>query len=503
MPILLVTARNAEKSVNACVKGLGVPARIHVCDADVAALLSLEKIAAELSGADLGDVSEIIIPGTIAGDASVISDKTGKPCFKGPRHIADLPAALRAVSEKRASLSCLLPADEMLGSEISAEMARELLLVRERPAKYSMKIGKKKPVYLGAGISSVIAEINGAPGLKERDLLDKAAYYVSSGADIVDIGMVSDEDNSKKIGGMVDSIRSRLDVPLSVDTLNEKELLAAADAGVDLVLSVDLSNSAVLGSISVPAVVIPRGAKGDVPASPAAKISLLRKVLRAADMKKVILDPLLAPLNFGFSDSVDSYIQVRKAYPGTPMMMGAGNVTEMLDADSPGVNALLAGIASELGIDLLFTTEGSVKTRGCVRELSTASKMMYLSKKRNQAPKDLGLDLLVLKDKRMKAPPPDELKGVKSVRARAAKPCILEDAEFRIYVYGDIAVICYKADRPFLKFSGRSARDLYSAIIGRGLLKDPSHAAYLGRELSKAEIALSLGKDYVQDEDLF
>ena len=73
MPILLVTARNAEKSVRECVEDLGVPARIHVCDADVAALLSVERIARELSRIDLKGVSEIIIPGTVAGDASLIT----------------------------------------------------------------------------------------------------------------------------------------------------------------------------------------------------------------------------------------------------------------------------------------------------------------------------------------------------------------------------------------------------------------------------------------------
>jgi tetrahydromethanopterin S-methyltransferase subunit A len=46
---------------------------------------------------------------------------------------------------------------------------------------------------------------------------------------------------------------------------------------------------------------------------------------------------------------------------------------------------------------------------------------------------------------------------------------------------------------------GRSAAQVYMTAIERGLLSRLDHAAYLGRELARAEHALSSGKPYVQD----
>jgi tetrahydromethanopterin S-methyltransferase subunit A len=42
--------------------------------------------------------------------------------------------------------------------------------------------------------------------------------------------------------------------------------------------------------------------------------------------------------------------------------------------------------------------------------------------------------------------------------------------------------------------------DLYSTIIGAGWVSQLSHAAYLGRELARAEFSLH-GLAYVQDSD--
>ncbi len=46
---------------------------------------------------------------------------------------------------------------------------------------------------------------------------------------------------------------------------------------------------------------------------------------------------------------------------------------------------------------------------------------------------------------------------------------------------------------------GNQAAELYTVAIDRGLLSRLDHAAYLGRELARAEGALSTGEEYVQD----
>jgi dihydropteroate synthase len=40
-------------------------------------------------------------------------------------------------------------------------------------------------------------------------------------------------------------------------------------------------------------------------------------------------------------------------------MMGVGNITELTDADTSGINALLFGIASELGVAAVLTTRSA------------------------------------------------------------------------------------------------------------------------------------------------
>lgn len=48
---------------------------------------------------------------------------------------------------------------------------------------------------------------------------------------------------------------------------------------------------------------------------------------------------------------------------------------------------------------------------------------------------------------------------------------------------------------------GHSAEDLCHTIIREGLLSELTHAAYLGRELQRAEFALKNHLKYTQDEE--
>lgn len=184
--------------------------------------------------------------------------------------------------------------------------------------------------------------------------------------------------------------------------------------------------------------------------------------------------------------------------------MGVGNVTELLDTDSVGANALLSGIAMELGASVLFTVEESGKTLGSVHELNVSSKMMFLAKSRGSIPKDLGINLLVLKDKR---------KG-EMVEEDIDVPIIdgVEDyaftqdplGSFKIIVKdGMINAVHYKKMKPTVSIQGKTAKALYDMIIKEGLISRIEHATYLGAELQKAEIAAKLGKNYTQDFPLF
>lgn len=58
----------------------------------------------------------------------------------------------------------------------------------------------------------------------------------------------------------------------------------------------------------------------------------------------------------------------------------------------------------------------------------------------------------------------------------------------------------YSYDNKLLRvIEGRDARSIYWTLIENGWVTQLSHAAYLGKELAKAELSIKLGFKYVQD----
>jgi dihydropteroate synthase-like protein len=223
----------------------------------------------------------------------------------------------------------------------------------------------------------------------------------------------------------------------------------------------------------------------------------------------------LADLILEPSDVLESFIAFRQfadRNPNVPLFVGVSNVTELMDADSVGVNALLARLSSEVGASILLATEKSDKAKGTVGEEVAAAKMMFLAKKRCSVPKDLGVDLLLLKDKRNREELYDKA-FEKNVRVIAAeKPDLTElDAlgSFTIVVdriNGYVVALHYslaKMEKPDKIIKGKTADAIYSKIIELGLVSREDHVAYLGSELAKAEIALRTGKEYIQDRAMF
>jgi dihydropteroate synthase-like protein len=183
-----------------------------------------------------------------------------------------------------------------------------------------------------------------------------------------------------------------------------------------------------------------------------------------------------------------------------------------MDADSVGVNALLARLSSEVGASILLATEKSDKAKGSIGEEVVAAKMMFLAKKRGSVPKDLGVDLLLLKDKRNREEPYDKTLEQKAPVILAEKRDSVEsDAKgsFRIIIdrlSENIVAAHYASqemDKPDKIVKGKTANAIYAEIAELGLASQPNHLAYLGSELAKAEIALRTGKEYIQDRAMF
>lgn len=66
---------------------------------------------------------------------------------------------------------------------------------------------------------------------------------------------------------------------------------------------------------------------------------------------------------------------------------------------------------------------------------------------------------------------------------------------------GQILVEHYANSNAFLRMiQGDTARDIYWTIIDQGWVTELSHAAYLGKELTRAELSIQQGTHYVQDK---
>ena len=82
------------------------------------------------------------------------------------------------------------------------------------------------------------------------------------------------------------------------------------------------------------------------------------------------------PIGFGFASSLSRCFEIRRRFPESPMMLGVGNLTELTEVDSAGINVLLAGFCQELGIHSVLTTEVIPWCRSCVRELDVARRLV-------------------------------------------------------------------------------------------------------------------------------
>jgi dihydropteroate synthase-like protein len=417
-------------------------------------------------------------------------------------------------------LSTIVPADELLSEKLQKKALDEIAKVEKNKNDLlknhgniligDLAIGKDFPM-------RVLGEIVDASLLNDEAIQALAKRYVRSGADMIDVGMVAGESSPKDAMRIVAAVKAAVNVPVSIDSLDPAEIKAAVEAGVDLILSLDAGNIKEIAPFirNVSVVAIPTNQKeGIFPKQAQKRVQLLEEIIfeaKSLGITKVLGDLILDPLEV--LDSFFGFRQFSERNSHVPLFVGVSNVTELIDADSVGVNALLAKLSSEVGASMLLATQKSDKAQGTIKEEATAAKMMFLAKKRSSAPKDLGIDLLLLKDKRNREEKYDKMVEQKTrvlVATGKEKTAELdEEGCFRLFVDRQdesiVAVHFSLADRvrPCSVVKGKTAEQVYGLIIESELVSKLDHAAYLGNELAKAEIALRTGKEYIQDKKMF
>jgi dihydropteroate synthase len=149
---------------------------------------------------------------------------------------------------------------------------------------------------------------------------------------------------------------------------------------------------------------------------------------------------------------------------------------------------LLLGFCQELGIRSVLTTEVINWCRSAVRELDLARRLVYHACKEHLLPKHIESDLVLLRDPKLRE------HGEQTLQELAQ--CVT-DRNFRLFAERGLLYVINGSQN----LQGTDPFTLFEQMQKRETI-DPSHAFYLGYEMAKAVTALTLGKNYVQDQAL-
>jgi dihydropteroate synthase-like protein len=432
--VLFVTGRLAERPLRRVVAGLaestGIVPEVAVLGISVAALMHVEFVQRKLSVSP--HIDRVVLPGWCQGDLAQLERQFGKPFQRGPRDLHDLPEFFGQTPGANADLS-----------------------------HFDIEI---------------IAEINHAPRLSEAEIVGQAESYRAAGADVIDLGCIPGE-RWMQAGPMTRLLREQ-NFRISIDSFDRQEVEDAVTAGAELVLSVNATNRDWAARLPAELVAIPDDPR-DL-ASLASTIDFLQQ--RGVRFR---IDPILEPIPFGFAESLARFFDSRRRWPEVAIMMGIGNLTELTEVDSAGVNMLLAGFCQELGIRSVLTTEVINWCRSAVHEFDLARRLAYYAASNHVLPKHVDSRLVMLRDPRQREAGAEELSQLAAA---------IKDPNFRIFAErGELHLIN--------RDGHRHGPDPYKLFEELGPL-DAAHAFYLGYEMSKAVTALTLGKTYRQDEAL-
>jgi dihydropteroate synthase-like protein len=431
--LLFLTGRLAKPRVARVLQAMQPSAftyEVHDVGVKVAALMTADLIRRRLPAPVKAD--RILVPGRCRADLAALSAHYGARVERGPDDINDLP--------------------EFFG-------------------------GKGRPRDLSRHDVRIFAEIVEAPTLSVPAILERAAAYRAAGADVIDLGCLPDTPFPQ----LEEAVRALIGAGhrVSVDSANADELRRGAKAGANFLLSLTEETLSLAEESDAVPVLIP-ARHGD-----------LDSLLRAMDTldargRPYLADPILDPIHFGFTESLGRYAALRRARPKAEILMGTGNLTELTDADTTGITAVMMGIVSELHIGNVLVVRVSPHCRRAIEETDAARRIMFAAREEGSLPSGIDPALLCLRDRK---PLPRSSEEIAEMAAMIA------DDNFRIEVAADGIHVYNRAGH-------HVADDPFALFPKLGVERDGSHAFYLGHELAKAEIAFRLGKRYVQDRPL-
>jgi dihydropteroate synthase-like protein len=501
-----VTSRIARPILEEVVKDLRDLIDLDVFElrsVPIASLATTKLIASELATyGGSGKADLIVIPGLSIGSAREIQNLIGVRAVKGPKYLGDLPEMLKQLLQGL-EFSPDVPADEVMREKLTKYYQTRLneVLQSKKPLfKLRNVVFAETPPPLNLIYEYLVSEYSSVEHLEtklsELRTLSYEGVVIGCGIECRALDLVS----------KLLSVSSAHDMLTGIDLIYEslpKEKLKDLLDLSDLILNISVSNVDLVASYlrtDQAVVAVPSSTGGE---------DLIKVIEMLQDMgfNKILVDTIVRPPTLGFVDSIIELSKIRSRVR-YPILFSPANVYELIDADTPGVIALLIDIGFELGASSVLITESSVKARGASLEASISRELIYRAFLKKSPPVNQGIDLLIIKDKKdLNIPVPAHEGVVERVSGGEGQPRL--DMRYYVKIYVDkggkqiVVDVHDRSNNKILKrYVGSKALDL-----GRTLLRDyeinVDHALYIGYELSKAETALRLGKSYVQDEDLF
>lgn len=431
--IVFLTGRLAQPALERVLTGIEAAPfswEVREIGLQVAALMTAEMVRRRVEKPIRAD--RIIVPGRCRGDLDALTVHYGVPVQRGPEELKDLPRFF------------------------------------DRAAH---------PIDLGEHEVAIFAEIVDAPRLPVAAIVERARTLVRDGADVIDLGCLP-ETAFPHLEDSVAALKAE-GWRVSVDSIDPQELLRGGRAGADYLLSLTPDTLWVADEVASTPVLIPR-----TPADEASLHGAIETLERRG--REFLADPILDPIPFGLTAAIVRYHRLRERFPNVAIMMGVGNLTELTEADTSGINALLFGIAAELNVAAVLTTQVSAHARRAVREADWARRIMHAAARHRSLPKGMSDALMTVHAKHPFPDTPQEI---------AATAALVRDPNFRVQISPQ-GLHVYNRD------GLRLAQDTFALWPQLGLENDAAHAFYMGVELARAQIAWQLGKRYVQDQPL-
>lgn len=490
MRVLLVTGKLASDTVKRYSKGFqGIETDVLVLDYPIASLIPLNYLRKKLKEINLKKYDLIILPGLINWNTKGLEEEFGIPIRKGTEEAADIPDMLRSVME---------------GVELSTEKSANYLISCIKRKKFR-EVLEAIPYSTAFHIGDLPIPVRGPPvrvflELKPDTPIDKIRKEIGRLREFVDVFIVGTSHEANDTSYVREAVGYivREGLRAGIDSSSVRELEAGIEAGAEIVLNLNEENIEYMTPFKDKTTFVVAPSR---PMGIEEFVGLVRRV-EEKGFSRIILDPILSPPLKGFVDSLLVYKGISSALPKYPMMMGFLNVTQLMDADSVGMNALLSVLAVELGVSCVLTMEGG-KTKWSSWETRRGLDMSSVAHFQKRFPRDLGVDLLILKDKhRSEEMDKGEVEKVVYID-KGPESIVLDRAgNFVIYVNNREIRVRHQRAGETVEFRSTNALSLGREILRHyDISKD--HAMYLGYELAKAEIASRLDKVYRQDSPVF